>query len=146
MTFEKVVQTVGPNGKAIVDRLVVWKEQRKDIEFSETEVGFHVCLRTKQELIPLIQVWGKLNQPTSQVIETRKQWFPNDLELTKDEEKDIFLLFRKANFKRTSGPYLNLRFSFGEEKNPFLKVGPTQLDNLEKALNRTIEIINNYVR
>jgi hypothetical protein len=143
MTFEYVMETVGPNGKAIIGRIMDWKSRRGDIELRDTDAGFHVCLRAKDKLVPLMQVWGKLNQPTSQVIETRKQWFPADLELSDEEERAIHILFRNARFKPTTGHFLNLRLSFGEEKNPTLTWGPEQLDNLERAVNETAEIVLN---
>ena len=148
MTFEYVMETVGPNGKAIIGRIMDWKSRRGDIELKNTDAGFHVCLRAKDKLVPLMQVWGKLNQPTSQVIETRKQWFPADLELSNEEERTIRILFSNARFKSSGkGRYLNLRLSFGEEKNPTLTWGPEQLDNLERALNETAEIVlNRYGR
>ncbi len=89
-------------------------------------------------------MWGGSdNKGTNEVLETRKQWFPESLALSREEEVAIFKLFRNANFKKTSGELLNLRLSYAEEKDHFLKMGPTQLDNLEKALMGTMAILEN---
>lgn len=142
MTFDEALQDNGPNGKAIIGRLVAFRDGRKDIRFRDTEGGFHLCLELVDEEIPLIQVWGRSdNEPTNQIIETRKQYFPDHLGLSKDEEKAIFIMFRNANFKQTTGHFLNLRLSYSKDKDPYLKIGPTQLDNIEKALKGTIVTI-----
>lgn len=141
MTFEYVMETVGPNGKAIIGRLMDWKSRRGDIELMDTDVGFHVCLRANGKLIPLIQVWGKLNQPTSEIIETRRQFFPAGLRLSDEEERKFHVLFYTARFDETSGGYRNMRLSFGEKKNSTRTWGPEQLDNLEMAVDEMAEIV-----
>lgn len=141
MSVEKIEGSVGANGKAILGWLKAI-QGRNGIELSPTKGGLHVCLKMDGQLIPLIQVWGKAdNRKISEMIETRKQYLPKGLNLTRGEEISIAELFESAGFKKTSGEHLNMRLSYGEDRNPHLRIGPEHLDGMEKALLGTIEII-----
>lgn len=141
MSVEKIEGSAGPNGKAILEWLKAI-QGRNGIGLSPTKGGLHVCFKMDGQLIPLIQVWGKAdNRKISEIIETRKQYLPKGLNLTRAEEISIAELFKSAGFKKTSGKHLNMRLSYGEDRNPHLRIGPKHLDEMENALLGTIKII-----
>jgi hypothetical protein len=143
MSVEQVLSSVGPNGKMIVDRLVELAIQPSDFLIIPTESGFHFCMNCDRGPVKVLQIWGALNQPMSQIIESRRQWFPTELELSADEERQIGFLLAKAGFKPTSGDHSNYRLEFGEREGrmPFTK------DRVEKiviAVQGISEIISTH--
>lgn len=111
-----VLTTTGNNGKRMVESILKIVENDPDLFLMPTNLGFYVCMRANGEDIKLVQVWGKMDQPKSDIIETRRQWLPESLQLNNEEHRKIAQLFLTANFDPAGGKYKNYALHFDDER------------------------------
>jgi hypothetical protein len=111
-----VMTTTGTNGKRIVESFLRMIEADHDLFLTPTKEGFHVCMKLNGADIKLIQIWGKLDQTKSDILETRRQWLPESLQLTNESYRRIAQLFLTANFTPNGGKYRNYQLHFQDER------------------------------
>ena len=135
-----VMTTTGNNGKRMVESILKMMEQEPDLFLRPTEHGFHVCMKLNAEEIKLVQVWGKLEQAKSDIIETRRQWLPESLQMSNEGYRMIAQLFLSANFDPSGGRYRNYSLHFGDERK--MKFDDQVLSKIVKAIVGLKEVIN----
>jgi hypothetical protein len=135
-----VLTTTGNNGKRMVESILRMIENDHDLYLKPTEHGFHVCMELSGEEIKLVQVWGRLDQAKSDIIETRRQWLPESLQMSNENYRTIAQLFLTANFKPTSGKYRNYRLHFDDERT--MRFDDQMLGKVSKAIVGLKDVIN----
>ena len=127
-----VLTTTGNNGKRMVESILKMVKNDPDLYLKPTEHGFHVCMKLNGEEIKLVQVWGRLDQAKSDIIETRRQWLPESLQMGNENYRTIAQLFLTANFNPTGGKYCNYRLNFDDERK--MQFDDQVLNKVEKAI------------
>ena len=127
-----VVTTSGINGKRMVESILRMLEQDHDLYLKPTEFGFQVCMKLDGEEIKLVQIWGRLDQTKSDLIETRRQWIPESLQMSNENLRAIAQLFLTANFKPLGGKYRNYGLHFEDARK--LKFDDAVISKVMKAI------------
>ena len=127
-----VVTTSGINGKRMVESILKMLEQDHDLYLKPTEFGFHVCMKLNGEEIKLVQIWGRLDHTKSDIIETRRQWIPESLQMSSENFRQIAQLFLTANFKPVGGKYRNYSLHFEDARK--LKFDDAVITKVIKAI------------
>jgi hypothetical protein len=127
-----VSTTTGKNGKRMVESILGMIEINPELYLKPTEHGFHVCMKLNGEEIKLVQVWGKLDQSKSDIIETRRQWLPESLQMSNENYRTIAQLFLTANFNPTGGKYRNYALHFDDERT--MRFDEQMLGKVSKAI------------
>ena len=127
-----VVTTSGVNGKRLVESILKLLEQDHDLYLKPTEFGFQVCMKLDGEEIKLVQIWGRLDQTKSDLIETRRQWIPESLQMSSENFRAIAQLFLTANFKPLGGKYRNYGLHFEDARK--LKFDDAVISKVMKAI------------
>jgi hypothetical protein len=135
-----VVTTSGENGKRMVESILKMLEQDHDLYLKPTELGFHVCMKLNGEEIKLVQIWGRLDQTKSDIIETRRQWIPESLQMNGENHRAIAQLFLTANFKPVGGKYRNYSLHFEDARK--LKFDDAVISKVMKAIVGLKDVIN----
>jgi hypothetical protein len=130
--IEPVLTSTGVNGKRMVESILKMMEQEPDLFLRPTAHGFHVCMKLDAEEIKLVQVWGKLDQAKSDIIETRRQWIPESLQMSNEGYRMIAQLFLSANFDPSGGRYRNYALHFGDERK--MKFDDQVISKIGKAI------------
>ena len=137
--IDPVVSTSGTNGKRMVESILKMLEQDHDLYLKPTELGFHVCMKLNGEEIKLVQIWGRLDQTKSDIIETRRQWIPESLQMGPENFRQIAQLFLTANFKPVGGKYRNYSLHFEDARK--LKFDDSVISKVMKAIIGLKEVI-----
>jgi hypothetical protein len=111
-----VITTTGINGRRMVESILKMLETNPDLYLKPTTHGFHVCMKLNGEEIKLIQIWGRLDQAKTDIMETRRQWLPESLQLGNEEYRKIAQLFLTANFTPVGGKYRNYSLHFEDAR------------------------------
>ncbi|HEY3420642.1 MAG TPA: hypothetical protein VGK23_08835 [Methanomassiliicoccales archaeon] len=127
-----VLTTTGSNGKRMVESILKILEDNPDIYLKPTTQGFHVCMKWNGEEIKLIQIWGRLDPTKTDIMETRRQWLPESLQLGNEEYRKIAQLFLTANFTPVGGKYRNYSLHFEDARK--LQFNDTVIDKVGKAI------------
>jgi hypothetical protein len=127
-----VSTTTGKNGKRMVESIIGMIQSHPDLYLKPTEHGFQVCMKLNGEEIKLAQVWGRLDQTKSDIIETRRQWLPESLQLSNENYRTIAQLFLTANFNPTGGKYRNYALHFDDERT--MRFDDQMLGKVSKAI------------
>jgi hypothetical protein len=135
-----VLTTTGSNGKRMVESILKTIESNPDLYLKPTEQGFHVCMKLNGEEIKLVQIWGRLDQTKSDIIETRRQWLPESLQMSNENYRTIAQLFLTANFNPTGGKYRNYALHFDDERK--MKFDDSVLNKVGKAIVGLKDVIN----
>lgn len=133
--------TTGHNGELIVGMILKMLEKESDLFLKSTEKGFHVCLKLNGKVVKLVQVWGMLEQETSDLIETRRQWLSEFVELDRDDDIQIARLFK--DFKPTGGNFQNYSFHFGDERK--IEFNEAMSEKIENAITGLASFVKNKV-
>jgi hypothetical protein len=127
-----VSATTGNNGKRMVESILKMIANDPDLYLKPTEHGFHVCMKLNGEEIKLVQVWGRLDQAKSDIIETRRQWLPESLQMGNENYRTIAQLFLTANFNPTGGKYRNYALHFDDDRT--MRFDEQMLGKVSKAI------------
>lgn len=134
MSIEGVEASVGPNGKAILSELKAVEKQLPDlIRLKDTEQGLHVCFKSQDMDVELMQMWGDAGNESAHSLESRLQYITKKVFLDNGERNRISFLLQHAQFKPVSGQHGNYRMVFAEDK-ASLKFDRPQLNRLREAV------------
>ena len=129
-----VLTTTGNNGKRMVESILKMIEEDPDHNMfvSPSKEGFHVSMRLNGAEIKLLQIWGKLDPTKSDIMETRRQWLPESLQLDNEAYRRIAQLFLTANFTPMGGKYRNYSLHFQDERK--LQFNDTVIAKVTRAI------------
>jgi hypothetical protein len=132
----------GANGNNVID-LILKMSKREGFHLIITGKGFHVCMEHKDDYIRLVQLWVDLDQKNGQIIETRRQYLPGDVQFKQKENEFIEEAFIAANFRKIDSPSKNFTLNFGEDVN--LRFGGNDLSEIDDAIVRLANIIKTKI-
>ncbi len=81
-----------------------------------------------------------MDQTKSDIIETRRQWLPESLQMTNENYRTIAQLFLTANFNPTGGKYRNYALHFDDKRK--MKFDDSVLNKVGKAIVGLKDVIN----
>jgi hypothetical protein len=135
-----MLKDAGPNRRNVIMRIIEMAK-RENYQLEPTGAGFHVCLSLNGHKIKMIQVWaGGLDQHKDQVLETRRQWISEFIDISEIDERTLNKDLQNGNFTPIFGEKNNFTLDFREGRKMFSEEnGLMKMENSIVALANTIK-------